>query len=117
MTIDELLIESLEAKDRFWFVQNFIIVERTDSTVTLHFIVNSELFVQAFYSERGGRLSFALVGQSGRLYGRDREHGYWHRHPFGQTDIHEPTPEGMSSQPVNQFLTEVEELLIENELI
>ncbi len=117
MTIDKLLIESLEVKDRFWFVQDFITAERTDSTVTLRFIINSELSVQVFYSERSGRLSFALVGQSGRLYGRDKEHNYWHRHPFGQTGVHEPTPEGMSLQPINQFLSEVEEILIKNQLI
>jgi hypothetical protein len=117
MTIDELLIEALAAKDRFWFIQTFKMVEQTDSTITLHFIIGPELFVQVFFSQHSGRLSFALVGTSGRLYGRDREHGLWHRHPFGQPDQHEITPEGISPQPISQFLTEVEEILVENDLI
>ncbi len=117
MTIDKLLIEASTASERFWFVQNFAVAERTDATITLHFDVSSGLFVQIFFSERSGRLSFALVGSSGRLYGRDREYGVWHRHPFGQADQHEPTPEGMSSQPILQFMAEVEEILVDHDLI
>ena len=117
MTIDELLLEALAARDRFWFVQTLQIRERTDATVTLRFTIGPALFVQVFFSQRSRRLSFALVGAAGRFYGRDREHGLWHRHPFGQPAQHEPTPEGMSSQPISQFLTEVEEILYAHDLI
>lgn len=76
MTIDQLLLEALAARERFWFVQTLQIRERTDATVTLRFTIGPGLFVQAFLSQRSERLSFALVGAAGRLYGRDREHGY-----------------------------------------
>jgi hypothetical protein len=117
VTINELVLEATEAKDRFWFVQSLEVVERTAQTITLHFIIRPTLFVQVYYSVRSGRFNFALIGASGRLYGRDREHGQWHLHPFGQSHLHEPTPEGMSPQPIHQFLTEVETILIENDLI
>jgi len=117
MTIDELLLEALAARDRFWFVQTLQIRERTDTTVTLRFTIGPDLFVQVFFSQRSERLSFALVGVAGRLYGRDREHGLWHRHPFGQPAQHEPTPEGMSGRPISQFLTEVEEILYAHDLL
>jgi len=48
MTIDELLLEALAARDRFWFVQTLQIKERTDATVTLRFTIGSDLFVQVF---------------------------------------------------------------------
>ena len=117
MTIDELIVEALAARDRFWFVQTLQVRERTDATVTVRFILGPELFVQVFFSQRSERFSFALVRAAGRLYGRDREHGFWHRHPFGQPEQHEPTPEGMSSQPISQFLAEVEEILYTHDLI
>ncbi len=117
MKINDLLSESEAARDRFWFIANCYIKERTDQTVTIHFTIASDLFVQIFYSERSGRLNLALIGSSGRLYGRDREHGYWHLHPFGQPEIHQPAPEGMSPRPIIQFLTEVEELLVDHDLI
>ena len=68
MTINELLLEAVQAKDRFWFVQAFEVVERTAQTITLHFII-------------------------------------------------QPTPEGMSPQPIHQFLAEVETIMLENDLI
>ena len=33
MTIDELIVEALAARDRFWFVQTLQVRERTDATV------------------------------------------------------------------------------------
>jgi hypothetical protein len=117
VTINELILEAAQAKERFWFVQSLEVIERTAYTITLHFTIRQTLFVQVYHSARSGRLNFALIGTSGRLYGRDREQGEWHLHPFGQPHLHEPTPEGMSPQPIHQFLTEVETILIENDLI
>jgi hypothetical protein len=117
LNIDDLLHETVASAESFWFVQDFQVVERTDSTITFRLSVGNELFIQIYLSERSGRFSMALVGLSGRLYGRDREHGRWHRQPFGQTDFHEPTPEGMSPRPVFQFLAEVEEILLAQGLI
>ena len=117
MSIDELILEAMQAKDHFWFVPALEIVERTNATVTLHFTISPNLFVQVYFSSRSGRFNLALIGASRRLYGRDREQGQWHRHPFEQPAQHEPTPEGVSPQPVHQFLAEVETILIENELL
>lgn len=117
MKLEEVRIEAVAAQDRFWFIKEMEVAERTASTLTLRFIIAAELLVQVFCSERSGRLSLALVGPSGRLYGRDLEHGVWHRHPFDDPQHHEATPEGMSSRPVTQFLAEVEELLLANDLI
>ena len=117
MTLNDLLAEGLTASEHFWFIETFKIKERTDETVTLHFVISSDLFVQVFYSERSSRFNLVLIGPSGRLYGRDREYGHWHLHPFGQPEEHQPTPEGMSPHPVMQFLTEVEKLLVDYGLI
>jgi len=117
MTIDDLIIEALTAKDHFWFIQSFEITARTDATVTLRFIIETDLFIQIFFSQRSGRFNLALIGASGRLYGRDKEHGFWHRHPFSRPEEHEATPDGVSLRPINQFLAESEEILITHNLI
>ena len=117
MSIDDLLSEFYQAEHRFWFVQEAFVVERTDTTITLYFQITTHLFVQAFLSERNQRLSLALIGPSGRLYGRDRKQERWHLHPFSSPQSHEATPEGMSSQPLIQFLAEVEEILLANNLL
>jgi len=116
MKIDELVIESLTAKERFWFIDD-LQIERTDSTVTLRFIIAPNLFIQVFFSQTSERFSLALIATSGRIYGRDKEHGFWHLHPFGNPEHHEPTPEGMSPQPIIQFLAEVEEILVDKNFL
>jgi hypothetical protein len=73
LTIRSLILEAHDTLDRFWFVRDINIVDQTQATVTVHLTIGADLFVQAFLSESSQRLSFALVGQSGRLYGRDRE--------------------------------------------
>ena len=115
--INQLIAEATEISERFWFVTAVHLVDRTARTVTIHLLITDDLLLQIFFSERSARLSFALIDPSGRLYGSDFEHGQWHRHPFGQTEIHEPTPAGMSPRPLLQFVAEVEEILLEHELI
>jgi hypothetical protein len=117
MTIDDFVNEAVLAGERFWFIRDFKQMERTDATVTFRLEIEHDLFVQLFCSQRSGRLSFALVGNTGRLYGRDREYGRWHLHPFGKPQEHVDNPEGMSDQPISQFLSEVEKLLIEHDLL
>ena len=117
LTIRGLILEAHDTLDRFWFGRDVSIVEQTQATVTVHLTIGADLFVQAFLGESSQRLSFALVGQSGRLYGRDREYGTWHRHPFGQPEQHELTPEGMSTQTLTQFMAEVEQILVEHDLL
>lgn len=117
MTIEDLLVEFHAIGHRFWFVQDARVVDQTDVAITLRFRITDQLFVQVFLNQKGGRFNLALINPSGRLYGRDWEHGYWHRHPFAATHLHEATPEGMSSQPLTRFLTEVETILLENALL
>lgn len=116
-TIDQLLQEASEALDQFWFVQSLDIVEHTDQTVTAQLVIDKELRVQAFLSQRSNRLSLALIGPAGRLYGRDRQQNEWHRHSFSQPDSHEATPEGVSRKPLLQFTAEVQEILVTQDLI
>jgi len=116
-TVEQLLVEAAIAAERFWFIRSWQVTDRTNSTATVRFEIDASFFVQVFLSERSSRLSLVLIGASGRLYGRDRERGKWHRHPFESQDVHEATHEGMSSQPVMQFLTEVEDILLANNLL
>lgn len=116
-TIDQLLQEASEALGQFWFVQRLEITEHTDNTATVQLVIDQDLRVQAFLSQRSDRLSLALIGPAGRLYGRDRQQGQWHRHAFAHPERHEPTPEGMSQRPLLQFMSEVQEILLTEEMI
>jgi hypothetical protein len=117
MTLPEWQAELHEAERRFWFVQRLAALEQTDDVLKARLEIQAGLFVHFFCSVASGRVQMALVQGSQRLYGRDRENEQWHTHPFGQADKHIFTAEGLSPRPLMQFLTEVEQLLLANELI
>ena len=92
MTLNDLLLELYKVEHLFWFVKQIEEIDLTDDAVKARLRIEVGLFVQVFFSERSGRLSFTLVQGNQRIYGRDREYGQWHRHPFGDAEHHEPTP-------------------------
>jgi len=117
MRIRDLALELEEAERRFWFIQQITELEQTDDALRARLEIRSGLFVQVFLSETTGRFSLALIQQGQRLYGRDREHGEWHCHPYEAPSQHEPMPEGVSPRPLLQFLAEVERILLVHELL
>ncbi len=117
MTLAEWLIELREAEHQFWFIQRLAALDETDEVIKARLEIQPRLFVHFFYSVISGRLQMALVHGDQRLYGRDREDNEWHLHPYGTIDEHIATPEGLSPRPLMQFLSEVEELLVQNNLI
>ena len=74
-------------------------------------------FVQAFIGEITGSLYFALIEGRYRIFGMDRESGEWHDHPFGTPEKHENLEEGLDPKPLLKFLSRVEEILLEENLI
>jgi hypothetical protein len=115
--IEQVTLDASESSERCWFVQEVRLIEETANTVTLHLIISTDMFVQIFFSARSERFSLALIGPSGRLYGKDRQFGQWHIHPYTDPSTHLPLITGVSPQPIAQFLAEVERLLLDEGLI
>lgn len=117
MHIADLLLELHKVEHQAWFVREIAELDLTDDALRVRLDVGEGLVVQVFLSETTGRCSFALVQGNQRIYGRDRENGAWHRHPYQEPSSHELTPEGVSPYPLRQFLAEVQEILLIHELI
>lgn len=115
-TVD-LRLEAQEALERVWFAQSLEEIERTDFTVTLRLHICPALFVQAFLGERSGSLYLALIEGGRRVFGIDREGGEWHLHPYDAPDEHEPLHEGLGPRPLLTFLSRVEDLLLQHDLL
>jgi hypothetical protein len=116
-SISDLCAEAQEAVDHVWFIQSMRLVDCTDSIVSLRLQILTDLFIQAFLSEHTGSLYFALIERSQRIYGIDRISGEWHVHPYDAPHQHEIFPEGLEPKPLLSFLSKVEDLLIENNLL
>lgn len=105
------------ALERVWFVQSLQEIERTDQTLSLRLYIRPDLFVQVFLGELTGSLYFALIEGEQRIFGIDRESGEWHLHPYEAPYRHEPLPENLEPQPLLRFLSRVEDLLLQYDLL
>jgi hypothetical protein len=113
----ELRWEAQQAVETLWFVRSVEEMERTDFTLSLRLYIHPALFVQVFLGERSGSLYFALVERERRIFGIDREGDIWHLHPYGSPDRHEPFDEGLGPKPLMMFLTRVEDVLLQHDLL
>jgi hypothetical protein len=116
-TINDLNAEAEEAVNRVWFVQSMKVVDRTDPTISIRLIIRRDLFVHVLLGELTGSLYFALIEQGQRIFGIDRHSGEWHIHPYDAPHQHVPFPEGLEPKPLLSFLSRVEDLLIQHDLL
>ena len=112
-----LLSEAQVAHDEVWFVRSLEVRERTDSTLSLKMYIRPGLFVHAFIGEMTGSLYFALIEGNQRIFGIDRENNQWHLHPFEASHKHELFKPGLGRKPLFTFLSKVERILVENDLL
>ncbi len=113
----ELQREAVEALEQIWFVQALIEEERTDITLSLRLNIRQDIFVQIFMGTQTDVLYLSLIEDEQRIFGIDREQGKWHRHPYDATEQHEPLTEGLEPRPLFTFLSQVEQLLWEHDLL
>ena len=113
----ELLVAAQEAYQKIWFVQSLDVFERTDQTLSIRLKIKTGLFVHAFIGEITGALYFALIEGHQRIFGMDREAGEWHEHPFGAPEKHRQLEKGLEPKPLLKFLSRVEKILLEENLI
>ena len=52
-----------------------------------------------------------------RIYGRDCDGGFWHRHREDDPSGHDFSPEGSREIDLDEFLSETQEILIEKGIL
>ncbi len=114
---DSFLFEAEAAHEKLWFVQSLEVCERTDSTLALRLNIRPGLFVHAFIGEMTGSIYFALIEGNQRIFGIDRETNHWHLHPFERPHKHEHCEPGLGPKPLLAFMSKVEKVLVENNLL
>jgi len=114
---NDLQAEAFDALDEFWFARSVQNIESTSYSFALRLSIAPGIFVQAFLGKQSKVLYFALIKEEQRIFGIDREGDAWHMHPYGESDRHEPLPQGLEPKPLLRFLARVEQLLIEHNLL
>ncbi|MBN1888710.1 MAG: hypothetical protein JW850_12005 [Thermoflexales bacterium] len=117
MRVSDRVREIEKAARQYAFVRYVVKVDETHYSIKYRLHIEADLFVQLYFNERSGTVGLALIHQGQRLYGRDCEAGYWHRHPMRDPVLHDSTTEGIQAVSVDEFLMEVQDILVRANLI
>lgn len=63
-------------------------LDRTDITLIARIGFSLEVFMQIYVNEAKEKLNMALVVAGERMYGVDKEGGFYHKHPFENPLLH-----------------------------
>ena len=86
MKINDLVREAHDVVERFGL--GFVELDRTDNTISLKLVIDSEIFVHVYGNTQKEKLNLTLILKQRRLYGFDSEGGKYHCHPFENPDAH-----------------------------
>lgn len=111
MTAAEFERDVQQVADQWAYVQWVVTVDKTDYAVKLRLHVDAECFIQVYANVQKGLISFTLVLNRMRIYGRDCEGGVWHRHPHTDPGTHDFSPEGSRAVTLAHFLAEAQQIL------
>lgn len=75
------------------------------------------LFVQVYRNDKFYTTSFALIHGERRIYGRDELGGVWHRHTVSDPDLHDVCTEGRRAVTLDEFMDEMEQVVMELDLV
>ena len=111
MNADEFEQDVLRVAGEWAYLRSAETVDKTDYAIKLRLTIDTECFVQVYANVEKSILSFALVLNRARIYGRDNEGGEWHRHPYGDPEGHDHSPEGRKAVALATFLEEAQAIL------
>jgi hypothetical protein len=96
---------------RFSFVQRVVTLGKTANTIKLRLHVTTDCFVQIYTNVQKKLVSYVLILDRSRIYGRNCDGGTWHRHPYENPAAHDFGPEGAKEISLEEFLIEVQQIL------
>lgn len=117
MRISDRIREIENAARQYAFVRQVVKVDETYYSVKYRLYIEPDLFVQLYFNERSGTVGLVLIHRGQRIYGRDSQAGCWHRHSVDDPAMHDASPEAARALSVEEFLAEVQDILVEANLI
>lgn len=98
--------------------KSFEVIDIHPRALKVRLFIAQRFFVQLYANMQTGTRNFVLVLNGQRVYGRDcMACTNWHRHPFNSPDDHDFGPEGAQAATTAMFLSEVQEIIADEELL
>ena len=85
------------------------IVEKSMVRLKARYHIGVSLFIDIFYAIRTEKVSFAVVQKGERVFGIDNL-GFWHCHPFGKPENHEPIDAPSIEEILSRCTSAIKEL-------
>ena len=63
-------------------------IDSTDITLISRIGFSSEIFIQIYANTKKDKLNMSLIVNDERMYGTDKEGGFYHEHPFENPSLH-----------------------------
>ena len=63
-------------------------IDFTDITLISRVGFSSEIFIQIYANTKKDKLNMSLIVNDERMYGTDKEGGFYHEHPFENSSLH-----------------------------
>ena len=79
--------------------------------------VRVNLFVQVYRNDRSDVTNLLLVLEQQRIFARDEIRGLWHKHSFEHPAGHDVSADGRREVEFLEFIEEVQEFLLEEDLL
>jgi hypothetical protein len=117
VTTDGLEAEIRDTAAQWAFIGLVSTEDKTDHALKMRLHIMPDCFIQVYTNLEKNLLSYAMVLNRTRVYGRDSEGGRWHRHPYAAPDDHDFSPDGMRAVSLTQFLLEVQQILQEEAIL
>lgn len=112
MTTEQLTYEIETTAERFSYLVQTEILLRTPHTLKMRLHIGAGIYIQIYHNIQKNLVNYVLVMGGTRIYGRDQDGGIWHRHTVEDPDGHDLSEEGQRPIALEEFLTEIEEILL-----
>ncbi len=84
--IEEVIQAIKDITDRYGL--KLLDLDHTDITIISRIGFSNDIFIQIYANETKEKLNMALVVAGERVYGVDKEGGFYHEHPFENPLLH-----------------------------
>ena len=92
MTLKQFRTELLTALERHFSQAEVTLTESRGVVLTASARLDADTFIAVYFNALTGKADYALIRQDRRLAGYDN-YKFWHYHPLGETNRHEPCVE------------------------
>jgi len=98
------IFHDLEKISQSGLISDLKVIEKTKSILKARLYFSEELFVQVYVNVKKPKISYSLILNDRRIFGKDCIFGQWHLHPFERPDEHDESEIAQEAITIEEFV-------------